>query len=410
MNILFIHQNFPGQFKFLAPALAKAGHTVLTLTPRKIEGKSWRGVRIVPYKIQRQSTVGIHPWVTDFESKIIRAEACFRAAIELRDGGFTPDVIIGHPGWGETLFLKDVWPQAKLGAYAEYFYRHQGSDVGFDPEFPSGREASRVRLMNTHHMLSFDAIDGAISPTKFQASTFPEPFRRKIMVIHDGIDTQVIAPDPQVEFALDDGTVLTRQDEVITFINRNLEPMRGFHVFMRALPEILKRRPAARVLVVGANGTGYGAAAPGKRSWKDHMLREVRGQASAADWARVRFLDRIPYDRFLTFLQVSTVHVYLTYPFVLSWSLMEAMSAECCVVASDTAPLHEVARDGDNARLVDFFDAAGLAGTVCELLDDPAQRRRLGKAAREFVQANYEINVCLPRQMAWVESLTLQAD
>jgi glycosyltransferase involved in cell wall biosynthesis len=410
MNILFIHQNFPGQFKFLAPALVEKGHTVKVLMPRK-DDTVWKGVEILRYKIVRSSTKGIHPWLVDLESKTVRGEACFEAALDLKDKGFTPDVIIAHPGWGESMYLKDVWPDAKLGIFCEYFFRLHDSDVSFDPEFAIPRKAqpARLTMMNLHHIVQFETADAGISPTQWQAGTFPEPFRRKISVIHDGIDTDVVAPDPDVKFELGKGLILTRQDEVVTFVNRNLEPMRGFHIFMRALPEILKRRPSARVLIVGANGKGYGAKAPEGGTWKDYMLKSVRPHVSDADWARVHFLGQVTYDRFVRLLQVSAVHVYLTYPFVLSWSLMESMSAQCAIVASDTSPLREMIHPGETGELVDFFDVPGLADRVCGLLGDPERRQRLGENARAFVKANYDLKICLPRQLAWVESLTLQA-
>lgn len=198
---------------------------------------------------------------------------------------------------------------------------------------------------------------------------------------------------------------------MITFVNRNLEPYRGYHIFMRALPEILQRRPKARVLVVGGNDVSYGAKPDPNRyggltSWREIFLREVRPRIRDADWARVHFLGNIPYQYFIPLLQLSTVHVYLTYPFVLSWSLLEAMSAGCAIVASDTQPLREAIRHDETGRLVDFFDVAGLADQICALLDDPAARARLSANARAFAQANYDRKrVCLPRQMAWVQAL-----
>ena len=225
-------------------------------------------------------------------------------------------------------------------------------------------------------------------------------------MVHDGIDTQAVAPNPAVSLTLNGNLVLTKQDEVITFVNRNLEPYRGYHVFMRALPEILKRQPNARVLIVGGDDVSYGARPENGQKWKDIFAAEVRPQINDADWARVHFLGNIPYQHFIPLLQLSTVHVYLTYPFVLSWSLLEAMSVGCAIVASDTQPLREAIRHDETGRLVDFFDVAGVANEVCALLDDPAARQRLGQNARAFAQANYDLQtVCLPRQLAWVEGL-----
>lgn len=411
MNILFIHQNFPGQFKHLAPALVQQGHTVVAMTLQKTTAREWQGVQLVPYAIGRGSTPNVHPWVSDFETKAIRAEACFRAALQLKAQGFSPDAIIAHPGWGESMFLKEVWPQARLGIYCEFHYHPHGADVGFDAEFPAkdAGDACRLRLKNLNNLLHFELADAGISPTHWQASTFPEPFRRQITVVHDGIDTQALAPNPAVSLTLNGAAgsiTLTRQDEVITFVNRNLEPYRGYHVFMRALPEMLKRRPKARVLIVGGDDVSYGARPENGQKWKDIFAAEVRSQISDADWARVHFLGHIPYQYFIPLLQLSTVHVYLTYPFVLSWSLLEAMSVGCAIVASDTQPLREAIAHDETGRLVNFFDVAGLANEVCALLADPAARQRLGHNARAFAQAHYDLKtVCLPRQLAWVQGL-----
>jgi glycosyltransferase involved in cell wall biosynthesis len=409
MKILFVHQNFPGQFVHLAPALARQGHDVTALTLRKTGSRNWQGVKLVRYGVSRGSTPNVHPWVSDFETKTIRGEACFRAALKLKAAGYVPDVVIAHPGWGESLFLKDVWPQARLGIYCEFFYHATGADMGFDPEFPShdpDGDACRMRLKNLNNLLHFEAADGGVSPTHWQASTFPEPFRSRIGVIHDGIDTEAVAPDAAATLRLSEDFFLGRADEVITFVNRNLEPTRGYHVFMRALPAILARRPNARVLIVGGSQVSYGARPATGQTWKDTFIEEVRRNIGEADWARVYFLGNIPYVQFVRMLQCSSVHVYLTYPFVLSWSLIEAMSAGCAIVASDTQPLHEAIRHDETGRLVNFFDAAGLAETVCTLLDDEAARIRLGAAARSFAQAHYDLRtVCLPRQLAWVDAL-----
>ena len=408
MKILFIHQNFPGQFKYLAPALVQQGHTVVAMTMQKTEAKEWQGVRLAPYTATRGTTPKVHPWISDFETKTIRAEACFRAALRIRAEGLNPDLIVSHHGWGESLFLKDVWPQAKLAIYCEFYYHPRGADVGFDPEFPAedAGEVCRLRLKNLNNLLHFEVADAAISPTHWQASTFPEPFRSKITVVHDGIDTEAVAPNPAVSLTLNGNIKLTRADEVITFVNRNLEPYRGYHIFMRALPELLKRRPQARVLIVGADDVSYGARPEEGKKWKDIFASEVRPQISDADWARVHFLGHIPYQHFIPLLQLSTVHVYLTYPFVLSWSLLEAMSVGCAIVASDTQPLREAIRHDDTGRLVDFFDVPGLANEVCALLDDPVARQRLGANARAFAQATYDLKtVCLPRQLQWVQGL-----
>ena len=408
MKILFIHQNFPGQFKFLAPALVKQGHEVMAMIMQKREPSVWQGVKLVPYYPNRGTTANIHPWVSDFETKAIRAEACFRKALEISEQGFQPDLIIAHHGWGESLFLKEVWPKAKLAIYCEFYYHPKGMDVGFDPEFPSEdpAEPCRLRLKNLNNLLHFDIADAGISPTFWQASTFPEPFRSKITVIHDGIDTQHLVPNPHVQLTLNGNIHLTKKDEIITFVNRNLEPYRGYHIFMRALPELLKKRPNACVLIVGGDDVSYGARPKEGKKWKDIFIDEVKDKISEKDWKRVHFLGNVPYENFIPLLQLSTLHVYLTYPFVLSWSLLEAMSVGCCIVASDTSPLKEAIKHNETGKLVEFFNPKALTKEICNLLDDPGLREKLGQQARAFAIKHYDLeSTCLPQQLAWVNSL-----
>lgn len=410
MRILFIHQNFPGQFKFLAPALAANSHhevRVLSMSSKVASG--WGGIKVHHYQLKRGTTDLIHPWVLDTEAKVIRADACFHAALKLKEEGYSPDVIVAHPGWGESLFLKEVWPHAKLGIYCEFFYHTSGADVGFDPEFLShdAGEPCRLRMKNVNSLMHFDIADAGISPTVWQASTFPEPFRSKISVIHDGIDTDAICPNPHVALTLGGQLRLTKDDEVITFVNRNLEPYRGYHIFMRALPTILARRPNARVLIVGGDDVSYGAKAPEGRTWKEIFLREVTPLLAPSDLERVHFLGHIPYNVFIPLLQLSTLHIYLTYPFVLSWSLLEAMSAGCAILASDTQPLHEAIIDGKTGCLVNFFDVDALAEKAVQMLADKELRQNLGQQARRFTQENYDLQrICLPRQLAWVDQLS----
>ena len=409
MKILFIHQNFPGQFKHLAPALAAiAGNEVVALTMQKIDPVDWQGVKVIPYLPSKGTATNVHPWVIDWESKIIRAEACFAAAAKLRDSGYVPDVIIAHSGWGESLFVKDIWPNAKLGVYSEFYYHVDGADLNFDPEFRESDAAAvpKIRLKNLNNQMHFEIADAGIAPTEWQASTFPEPYRSKITVVHDGIDTEAIAPNDSISITFKDGVTLSKDHEVITFVSRNLEPYRGYHIFMRALPALLKQRPNVRILIVGGDEVSYGPPPSSGKSWKDQFIQEVRGQISDSEWKRVHFLGKVPYDKFVALLQLSTVHIYLTYPFVLSWSLLEAMSIGAAIVASDTAPVREVIAHGKTGRLVDFFDAGALAKEVIDLLGNLAARKKLGTAARKYAVENYDLqSICLPQQLAWVEGL-----
>jgi glycosyltransferase involved in cell wall biosynthesis len=409
MKILLIHQNFPGQYKHLAPALVAQGHEVVALTCKVKEPQTWKGVRIIPYEIKGASSPKIHPWLADFETKIIRATSCYRGAKGLKAQGFEPDVICAHHGWGESMFLKDVWPTARLGLYCELYHLTDKPFLNFDPEFASKNtegDVLRIRLKNLNNRLHEEIMDAGISPTRFQAGTFPEAWQERITVAHDGIDTAAVRPNPNARLSIDGTLTLTRDEEVITFINRNLEPYRGYHIFMRALPEILRKRPNAHVVLLGGDEVSYGAKPPQGQTWKQIFIDEVRGRIPTPHWSRVHFLGRVPYDRFLAMMQVSTAHVYLTYPFVLSWSLLEAMSAECAILASDTDPVREVMTEGETGLMVDFFDKEALVERLCALLDDAPLRARLGANARRFVQENYDLQkVCLPQHLDWVARL-----
>lgn len=405
MKILLVHQNFPGQFKHLVPALLEnAANEVVAFTMSSCPPVD--GLRVVQYYAAKGTSPSVHPWVEETETKVIRGDAAFRAALKLKGEGFNPNVILAHPGWGESLFLKDVWPKSKLIIYSEFYYAGAGTDIGFDPEFSINDpgNACRIRMKNVNNLLHFEIADAGVSPTEWQKSTFPEPFRSKISVIHDGIDTNKIKPNPDIWLQF--GSLkLTKDDEVITFVNRNMEPYRGYHVFMRALPQILAQRPRAQVLIVGGDGVSYGAKPPAGTTWKQIFLDEVKDQL---DLSRVHFLGHIDYRHFIPLLQLSTVHVYLTYPFVLSWSLLEAMACGCAIVASDTPPLREAIHDGRTGLLVDFFKPDTLAEAVVKLLESPALRSELGQSAREFAVAHYDLrSMCLPQMLQLIERVGL---
>ncbi|GJD92613.1 D-inositol-3-phosphate glycosyltransferase [Methylobacterium hispanicum] len=404
MRVLFVHQNFPGQYRHIAPALGQMpGNEVVALG--MAERPQMPGIRYVRYGLKRTSTPGIHALAEDFEAKVIRAEAAARACLRLKAEGFAPDIIVAHPGWGETLLLKDVWPDAKQLSFIEFNYSAAGADVGFDPEFPLvGEDAHfKIRLKNAHNFLTFEHSDWLISPTHWQGAQVPATYRHKLSVIHDGIDTDLIKPNPRATISLNrDGVNLKPGDEVVTFVNRNLEPYRGYHMFMRALPEILRRRPRARVVLVGGNGVSYGSAPKDGRSYREMFLDEVKDRL---DLSRVHFVGQIPYPIFLNLLQVSAAHVYLTYPFVLSWSLLEAMAAGCAVIGSRTQPVEEVLRHRENGVLVDFFSPQEIADATVDALARPHAHRDLRAAARRSAKAYDLKRVCLPQHIQLIEAV-----
>ncbi|MFC3529561.1 glycosyltransferase [Paracoccus mangrovi] len=404
MKILLVHQNFPGQFLHLAPALIARGHEVLGLTDEKNQRPAPDKVPVVRYKAPEPADLPAMLGRTYCEYTD-RGWLAARGCRALRDRhGFTPDLILGHSGWGETLFLREIYPEAKLLVYAELMYRTRGQDVGFDPEISPDSDEGRAGTVarSAHLIQGLVQADAGLSPTRYQADSFPPELRQKLTVIHDGIDTDTVRPNPQAELALPNGRVLRAGDEVLSYVSRSLEPYRGFHRFMRALPGVMQARPDAQVVLVGGDGVSYGGKPKDAATWKEKMLTELSGQL---DLSRIHFLDRVPYPTYLALLQVARVHCYLTYPFVLSWSLTEAMAAGCHIVASDTEPVREVIRDGENGRLVPFFDQPALEAALIRALAGDPEAARMQEAARADMVRGYDLNrVCLPRLIDWVES------
>lgn len=395
MNILFIHQNMPGQYKHLAPALARdRRNNVVFLTKR--DDVSLPGVARATYKPPRDVRKDVHPYLRLQESAVLHGQQVVRAIDDLRRNGFRPDLVIGHPGWGELLFVKDALPDVRLVSYCEFFYRGLGLDVGFDPEEPVDLDLlCRVRARTSHLLLGLEACDMGISPTHWQKNTHPEAFHDKIEVIFDGIDTNVVRPEGEAGLFLPDGAAIERGDELVTYVARNLEPYRGFRTFMRALPEILHQRPHAKVVIVGGDEVSYGSSPKGHANWREAMLAEVEFHRS-----RVHFTGKLPYADYLKLLRASRAHVYLTYPFVLSWSCLEAMACGALVIASDTPPVREVIEQDRNGLLTDFFDSSALAERVCTVLEEPGAFQRHRMAAIQTVRNRYSLEDCLTKQLA----------
>ncbi len=406
MKILFVHQNMPGQYReFVQWLVQHQDHQIVFLTQRRNPPKI-PGIRTIIYAPHHRPDKAAYGLSKVWEEAAGSGFGAAMAARTLeRDEGFRPDIVIGHVGWGELTFFKEIWPDVPIIGFFEYYYSTKGGPVGFDPAEPVSEHAPfLLRARNAVPLANIETVDLGQCPTYWQRDRFPKAFHDKMYVCHDGIRTDLLRPDPKAQLSL--GRLdrpLTRDDEIVTYIARNLETTRGFHVFMRALPDILERRPNARVLVLGGNDVSYGGKSTHPGGLRGQMEKEV---GARVDWERVHFLGQIPYPEFCRLVQISRCHIYLTMPFVLSWSLLEAMSMEATIIASDVAPVREAVAHGKTGLLVDFFDPAALADQVVDVLERPADYAHLGPAARAHVVEHYDfVSACLPEHIRQINAL-----
>lgn len=401
MKILLVHQNFPGQFRQLAPYLSSLGHEVVAVAghDRPI-GCNFRVLRYQsPPKIEVQL-----PYFTLLANEaFIRAEKVARLCYQLSSENWHPDCVCAHSGWGESLAIKEVWPDVPHVLWPELWLRPEHGGWGFDPQ--KGTPGLDQRLEHTgRNTLTSAALAQSsawILPTRHQANSLPDCFQdSRLHVVHEGIDTQLARPNPDVQFVVR-GVAISRQVPTITFVNRNLERLRGFDVFMESLPIIMTHNPSVRVLIVGDNESGYGGAHPTGQPIKEVMLKKLEGKI---DLNMIHFLGRIPHPSLIALLQASWVHVYLTYPFVLGWSLLEAMACGCSIVASRGMPVEEVIRHEAEGLLVSINDPTEIAENVLRLLYDESLRHRLSRNARAEA-CRWDQSLTLPQQLQVIKSV-----
>lgn len=404
-KILFVHQNFPGQYKHVAKELVDIGYDVHTLSITKYKNEKMTNHH---YSLSGNSTENINRWAIEFESKMIRAGSAASEAIKMKASGFYPDLIIGHPGWGETFFLKEIWPNTKILTYVEFYYKTKNSDIDFDPKlieddlkinFENFYNYTKFKLTarNASFISTYATSDYLMAPTNYQKSLIPATLRDNIEVIHDGIDTEILKPNKNATFDFN-GKKLTKDDKIITYISRSLDPYRGFHIFMRSLPGILEKNPDAYIIIAGnETTTGYGSAPPDGKTFKELFYSNIE---KIIDSSRVKFLGSVDYKKFINLIQITSVHIYLTYPFVLSWSVLEAMSCGAIIIGSNTEPVLEIINDKKNGLIVDFFDHNGLVDKVTNVLNNKEKYIKISKEARKTVLKNFDLKtVCLPAQL-----------
>ncbi|MEM9482998.1 MAG: glycosyltransferase family 4 protein [Cyanobacteria bacterium P01_F01_bin.116] len=407
MNILFLHQNFPAQFRHLAKALAKdSNNTVVFGTTRK--NGSIAGVNKVIYQPARKPHPDVHYYVRPLESAVLEGQAVYRVASQLKEKlKFEPDIVYAHSGWGPGLFMKDLFPNSQYLCFFEWFYHAYGSDADFDPAFPCNEEvAAKLRIRNAAILIDLYSCDRGLTPTHWQQQQFPTEYHNKLTVCHDGIDIDFFCPktdaklviEPPEPIACESPLDLSEVDEIVTYVARGMEPYRGFPQFMEVVVKLQKHRPHCHAVIVGEDRVAYGSPRKDGKTYREHMLETLD-----LDMSRIHFTGYLSYNQYLSVLQASSVHVYLTYPFVLSWSMLEALSTGCLVVASKTQPVEEVIQDGVNGILVDFFDIEAIAEKINYVLDNPEQMQTIRRQARQTIVDNYNLDDLLKTHLAWIQ-------
>jgi len=403
MNTLFVHNGFPGQYIHIVNSLAcNKKNTVVGLGMSGSASDIIDSVKYYMYQPKVGNSTGLISLLQDIESKCIRGYYAAELAYSLRKKGFEPDIICGHTGWGELLFLGDIWPKTPILAYQEFNYNYENFDYNFDPEFRSEdcewEARARIRMKTTNSLLSLQLSSWNITPTKFQLSSYPVEFHNKFSVLHDGVNTERTNGETARRYLKEKGIDICNSTKIVTFASRYLEPYRGFHIFMRSL-KFLLQDPDILIIIVGTeSGRGYGPLAK-KGTWKELLSEEVKN----VNLSKVHFTGLVSYPLFRSILSLSNCHVYLTYPFVLSWSLLDAMAEMAPIVASDTAPVREFIVNGYNGCLVDFFDAEKLAERVGYILKDSEVASVIAKNARSDVIKSYSTQICVPQHLSLIE-------
>ncbi len=399
MKILFLHPNFPAQFRHLATVLGQDSNNTVVYATNRSEGRI-KGVNKVLYAKSRTARPETHHYVRPLENAVLEAQGVYRVAQKLIDQGFYPDLVYGHSGWGPTLFMKDIFSRATLLCYFEWYYNAYGSDASFDPSDPiNADDEARIRIKNAPILLDLVSCDHGLSPTAWQRGQFPSEFQSKLKVHHDGIDTDYFKPVPGAKLFLPRINLdLTDVPEIVTYVARGMEPYRGFPQLIETISLLQQKRPHCHFVIVGKDRVAYGKSLPDGKTYKEAMLEKF-----PLDMNRVHFTDLLPYNEYLQVLQASSVHIYLTRPFVLSWSMLEALSTGCLIVASDTAPVTEVIEDNVNGLLVNFFDPQQICDRAIEALDNPEKMATIRTKARESILERYDLAKLLPQHLQWIK-------
>lgn len=398
MHVLFVHQNFPAQFGHIARHLARRPGWTCSFVSQTEPGES-DGIRKIRYAPVGGARAETHYCSRTFENAIAHAHGVFEAC--KAQPGLRPDLIVGHSGFGSTLFLPELYPQTPVVNYFEYFYHSHQSDMDFRPEFPPAEiDFLRARARNAMILLDLTNCRSGYSPTVYQRSLFPAELRHKIAVIFDGIETDIFRRRDGLPRRIA-GREIGPSTRIVTYVSRGFESMRGFDIFMKAAKRIYQSYPDVVFVVVGSDRICYGGDEKHIRhkTFREHVLAQ-----DDYDLSRFLFTGLVPTQTLVELLSLSDLHIYLTVPFVLSWSLVDAMACGCTILASDTPPVREMIQHGKTGLLSDFFDAESLADRAVGVLRDPEAARHLGREAADLVRRRYALDITLPELIRWFES------
>src|SRR5574344_58966 len=398
MKILFIHRTFPAQFENIINYLLNNTETEITFITNNKKTCIIPGVKKIIYELEEPANQSDDAFLEHFEDAVLHAKAVMKVLLTPKAQKYKPDLIYGFSGWGSSMFVKEVFPNTPYLCYFEWFGKAENSIYDFKKKPVSEKEKALIKCANANTFLDLNSCDGGITPTKWQKKLFPREYKSKIKVLHEGIDTDICKPDFDTKIHVEDiHLTLSPGDEVITYGTRGMEEFRGFPEFMRAAEILLKKRPNLHILIAGADRGFYGRE---EQSYKEKMLKELDLYMK-----RVHFLGVLPFRSFIGILQISSVHVYLTYPFMLSWSILNAMSTECCVVASDSEPVREVITDGVNGLLTDFFDVNALVSKIEFALTHKDFVSMIRKNARKTILDKYSTQKLLPKHFDYMKNL-----
>jgi glycosyltransferase involved in cell wall biosynthesis len=411
MHVLFVHQNFPAQFGAIAARLAGMPGCRATFISRSaprsttqtgataVDARELAGVQQIQYHVRGGATASTHYCSRTFENATWHSHGIYEALRARPD--VRPDLIVGHSGFCSTLFLRELY-DCPIINYFEFFYRTRNSDMDFRRDFPKLEiDALRARNRNATLLLDLENCDAGYSPTQYQKSLFPARYQDKLRTIFDGVDTCQWRPREGLSRRVG-GRNIPDEMKIVTYVSRGMESMRGFDIFMRAARLLCQRRRDVLFVVVGEDRVCYGGdkKVTGEKTFKQWVLEQAD-----YDLSRFLFTGWLPAAQLAELLALTDLHIYLTVPFVLSWSLMNALACGATVLASDTPPVKEMIEHGQNGLLVDFFDVESIAQAAGRVLDAPADYRPLGAAGVELIRGRYSLEVCVPQTLDFYQSL-----